>query len=193
MASSDFMALAHSLDPPLWIVTASDGTNRGGLLATFVNQASIVGALPRIVAGISKHHHTWQLIEASGAFVVHLLTTSREHLDLVDRFGLESGRLLDKFSGLNFHDGSTGSPILDGVAGWAECKVEARLDTGDRTLYLSEVVDAKAPEGLEILTVQRWVKVLPPKRLARLGELFANDSTADAEAIRSWRKQRSEA
>ncbi len=189
MASSDFTSLSHCLDPPLWIVTASDGSTRGGLLASFVNQASIAGAFPRIVAGIAKSHRTWELIEANGAFAVHLLTTDREHLDWAERFGLESSRSIDKFDGLDVREGATGSPILEGAAAWAECRIEGRLDTGDRTIYLADVVDARASNASEILTVQRWVKILPPKRLARLRELHVADSTVDAEAIRAWRQR----
>ena len=189
MASSDFRALCKSLDPPLWIVTAAAGHESGGLLATFVSQASIAADCPRILAGIGKSHRTWELIEASGGFAVHLLTMSQEHLDWADRFGLESGRTSDKFAGLQSRQGQTGSPILEDAAAWAECKVEARFDTGDRTIYLAEVVDAKPPESAEILTVQRWVKTLSVLRQARQSELFSADSALDTEAILSWRER----
>ena len=42
--------------------------------------------------------------------------------------------------------GPSGSPILGGAAGWLDCRVEARLETGDRTVYLAEVVDARRAE-----------------------------------------------
>ncbi len=190
MASFDFKALSQSLDPPLWIVTASHGAQRGGLLATFVNQASIAESCPRILAGIAKSHHTWDLIEAAGSFAVHLLTASRQHLDWAERFGLESSCQIDKFARLSSRAGVTGSPILEAATGWAECRVESRLDTGDRTIYLAEVVDAKAPDSADILTVQRWVKTLSSERLAKLEAQFNADSVTDELAIRAWRRQR---
>src|SRR6516225_194631 len=85
-------------DRELWLLTAAAGGRRGGLIATFVSQASIVPDLPRVVVGIAKQHHTWGLIEASGAFALHLL--SADELDWVWRFGLQSGRDSDKLDGL---------------------------------------------------------------------------------------------
>ena len=72
-------------DRQLWLLTAAAGGRRGGLIATFVGQASIVPDLPRVVVGIARQHHTHELVEASSAFALHLL--GEEHLDRVWRFG----------------------------------------------------------------------------------------------------------
>ena len=63
--------------------------------------------MPRVVAGIARQHHTWELIEASNTFILHLL--DEQQLDLVWRFGLRSGRDDDKFAGLAVESGSTGA------------------------------------------------------------------------------------
>src|SRR6516225_7315894 len=97
-------------DRELWLLTATASGRRGGLIATFVSQASIVPDLPRVIVGIAKQHHTHGLIEASGAFALHLI--GEEHLDWVWRFGLRSGRDADKLAGLTATAGTTGSPIL---------------------------------------------------------------------------------
>src|SRR5215469_11012420 len=115
------------VDRELWLVTAQAGGRRGGLIATFVNQASIVPELPRVVVGLAKQHQTWDLVEASGAFALHLV--GEQHLDWVWRFGLESGRYADKFRGLSPRAEATGSPLLDEAVGWLDCRVEDRLDT----------------------------------------------------------------
>src|SRR5437764_167787 len=126
------------LDRELWLVTAQAGSRRGGLIATFVSPASIVADLPRMVVGLARTHHTWELVEASSAFALHLL--GEQHLEWVWHFGLQSGRDVDKFEGLGFRTELTGSPLLDEAIGWLDCRVEARLDTGDRTVYLAEVL-----------------------------------------------------
>lgn len=173
------------LDRELWLVTAQFEARRGGLVATFVNQASIVPELPRVVVGIAKHHHTWELIEASGAFALHLI--SEEQVEWAWRFGLSTGREHDKLAGLDVRIGTTGSPILTQAPAWLECRVEATLDTGDRTLYLAEVIESELREARPPLTVRQLVQRTPPEKLAVLKEQMAHDAALDTLAIHSWR------
>lgn len=173
------------LDRELWVVTAQAGSRRGGLIATFVNQASIVPELPRVVVGIAKHHHTWELIEASGAFALHLL--GENHLDLVWRFGLGSGRDHDKLAGLAVRTGATGSPLLRDALAWLDCRVEAKLDTGDRTIYLAEVMHAERLPSQQPLTARRLIECAPPEKLTGLKDAMTHDSALDAAAIVAWR------
>jgi flavin reductase (DIM6/NTAB) family NADH-FMN oxidoreductase RutF len=178
-------ALFHCLDRELWVVTAQAGERRGGLIATFVCQASIVPEIPRVIVGIARQHHTWGLIETSGAFALHLM--SEEQLDWVWRFGLQSGHDVDKLDGLATCAGASGSPILTFAPGWLDCRVEARLDTGDRTVYLAEVLDARAPGTGELLTVSRLRQVLPDEWRSVLMEQLRQDAAIDAAAIAAWR------
>jgi flavin reductase (DIM6/NTAB) family NADH-FMN oxidoreductase RutF len=173
------------MDREVWLVTARAGPRRGGLIATFVSQASIVPDLPRMLVGLARHHHTWELVEASNAFALHLL--GEEQVELVWRFGLSSGRDRDKFAGLEAVPGATGSPVLGDTVGWLDCRVEARLDTGDRTVYLAEVVQGQVTHFGPPLTVKRLLAQAPPERLAELKRQIHHDSYRDAEAIRHWR------
>src|SRR5690348_16410731 len=115
MDSAAVARLFAHVDRELWLVTAAAGPRRGGLIATFVSTASIVPALPRVLVGLAKQHHTWELVEASDAFALHLL--GEEHLDWVWRFGLRSGRALDKLEGLDVRPGAAGSPLLSDALG----------------------------------------------------------------------------
>jgi flavin reductase (DIM6/NTAB) family NADH-FMN oxidoreductase RutF len=178
--------LFRRLDRELWLITAQAGARRGGLIATFVNQASIVPEYPRMVVGLARHHHTWSLIEASGAFALHLLGESQ--LDWVWRFGLQSGRDADKLEGLAVRAGVSGAPILSAAPAWLDCRVEARLDTGDRTVYLAEVLGARGPAGnAELLTVSRLRQLIPDERRRELEEQMRRDSAIDMQAIAAWR------
>jgi flavin reductase (DIM6/NTAB) family NADH-FMN oxidoreductase RutF len=131
--------LFERVDREVWIVTAAHAGRRAGLVATFVAPASIVPEMPRVIAGIAKTHETQMLIEASGAFAVHLLDESQT--DLVWLFGLQSSRSVDKFAGLPVQTAATGSPILRDALAWLDCRIEMRMDTGDRTVYLGDVLD----------------------------------------------------
>ncbi len=173
------------MDREVWLITARAGERRGGLIATFVSQASIVPDLPRVVVGIAKQHHTHGLIDAAGAFALHLI--GEEHLDWVWRFGLRSGRDADKFAGLSPTAAATGAPILPGALGWMDCRVEARMDTGDRTVYLAAVVREESARDGGPLTARRMIELAPPERLRELKEQMARDITVDEAAIRAWR------
>src|SRR4051812_8177821 len=100
------------LDPAVWLLTAEADGRRGGLVATFVNTASIVPELPRVVVGLAKQHHTAGLVAASRAFTLHLLDVAQ--VDLVWRFGLHSGRDGDKLAGLDVRPG----PRLADAPAW---------------------------------------------------------------------------
>src|SRR5262245_53818078 len=170
----DFESLIARLDPPLWLVTSSAGQRRGGLVATFVIQASIVPNCPRMLVGVAKQHHTWQVIEEANAFALHLL--GQDNLPLVWRFGLRSGHEADKWDGLSHVSGPTGSPLLEATLGWLDCRVEARLDTGDRTVYLGQVVAAQELRAGSVLTLQTMLQGATPEQKRALKDLMVRDA-----------------
>jgi flavin reductase (DIM6/NTAB) family NADH-FMN oxidoreductase RutF len=183
--------LFRLIDRELWIVTSAHAGARGGLIATSAAQASIVPDMPRVIVAISKLHRTWELIEAGGAFALHLIRA--EQLDLVARFGLQSARDVDKFAGLQTTRAATGSPILLDMPGWLDCRVEARLDSGERTFYLAaavagEVLHPDAP----LLTTHRLAQSASPEMQAELKRQLADDAARDVPAITAWRTAHAE-
>jgi len=176
-----------ALDRELWIVTAAAGSERGGLIATFVNQASIVPTLPRVLVGVARQHRTWELIQESGAFALHLIDETL--LPMVWTFGLSSSRTTRKFEHLQFEQRETGSPILADALAWLDCRVEASLDTGDRTVFLAEVVAGEMRRDQPPLTMKRMLSLAPQENRAELKEQMLRDAAIDAEAIRQWREK----
>jgi flavin reductase (DIM6/NTAB) family NADH-FMN oxidoreductase RutF len=176
------------LDPPLWLVTAADGDRRGGMIATMVAQASIVTEMPRQLITVDKRHNTHALIEGSGAFALHLIDETQ--VDLVWRFGLQSGHDVDKFAGLLFRTGATGSPLLPEALGWFDCRVEARMDSGDRTVYLAAVVDGRLERTDPPLTNRRLFEIAPPDKQQIMSEQYDHDVRLDAVSIQQWRDKK---
>jgi flavin reductase (DIM6/NTAB) family NADH-FMN oxidoreductase RutF len=174
-------------DRELWLVTAQHGSRRSGLIATFVNSASIVADLPRMLVCLANQHFTRELIEASGTFGLHLL--GEERLDWVWRFGTATGREIDKFDGLPTRQGAGSVPLLEGAAAWLACRVEDRWNIGDRTAYIAEVIDAGRNNDGLVLTFQRLLQLAPPERRQQLKLLRERDSAIDAAAILTWRQK----
>ena len=189
MNASAASQIFEQIDRELWIVTAANGGRRGGLVATFVSHASLVESLPRALIAVARQHHTCQLIEASKAFGLHLI--SARHLDWIWHFGLQSGREIDKLSGYALEQGVSGAPLLSDSLGWLDCRVETQMDTGDRTVYLAEVVAARHHRDEPPLTIKELLRISPRERLHELKQLRDRDSAIDAQAILAWRAGRS--
>ena len=179
------------LEWPVWLVTAADEERRGGLIATFVNEASIVPSMPRMVVGLANHHYTWSLIESSDAFALHLLND--DQMELVAEFGMRTGHEADKLSKRPFTLSETGSPILSDAPAWLDCRVEDRLETGDRTLYLAEVIAGKVVRPFTPMTNTRMLGLASHEQRRILRERMERDREVDAAKIAQWRAQRAEA
>ncbi|HUG89550.1 MAG TPA: flavin reductase family protein [Planctomycetaceae bacterium] len=179
------------LDRELWVVTAADGSRRGGLVATSLAAASIAPELPRIRISLAHRQHTCELVKASGAFAAHLITD--DQLDLVWRFALQHGHDRDKLAGLDVRASEqTGSPLLAGALAWLDCRVEATLDAGDRMVFLAEVLDGRLTREGQPLTQNRLLAIAPEDKRAALRADMEHDARLDVEAVRRWRAARGE-
>ncbi|MBK1643930.1 flavin reductase [Thiocapsa imhoffii] len=181
-------AIFHRYDPPLWLVTACADGRRGGFIATSVTRVSIVPELPRILLAVAKHHFTWDLIERSDRFALHLLPC--DAVDLVHRFGLASGHAGDKFADLPHDTTPAGMPLIKAASSWLDCAIESRMDIGDRTTYLAAVTGGGQLRDGPVMTVAELLSALSHSDHAKLKRLYAHDQTIDREAILAWRNQR---
>lgn len=181
-------AIFHLYDPPVWLITTRAGTLAGGLIATSVSRVSIVPDQPRVLLTIAKQHFTWGLIESSERFVLHLLAA--DDLDTVWRFGLASGREVEKLAGLAVSETPAGAPRYDGALAWLDCRVEARLDIGDRTAYLAAVSDGARLRQAPTLTVATLLQQASPEHREALRRLHRRDQAIDRAAIHAWRGTR---
>jgi len=188
MPSTPQEALAI-FDRAVWIITARAGDDMSGLVATFVNSASLVPSLPRLTAGIACHHFTWELIRRSQAFAAHLI--DEETIDLAWRFGLDSGRRVRKYDGVGWHPGPSGSPILDRALAWVDCRLEADFDTGDRSIFLGAVIDGGVTRPGTPLSANRLFALATPEQVQRMDGARVRDERIDEAALLSWRAARS--
>lgn len=188
MSIEDFGNVLDQLDREVWLITVRAGERCSGLIATFVSSASLVPTLPRVTVGLAKHHFTHELIQASNAFCMHLI--DEERLDWVWRFGNQSGREVDKLSGLETRTSAGGSPILVGALAWLDCRVESQMDTGDRTVFLAEVLDARLERSATPLTFNRLMKMAPADQLRQMKIAVERDIDSDCAAILKWRRER---
>lgn len=173
------------LDREVWLVTSHDGSQRGGLIATHVGPLTIVPEMPRLMVGLAHQHRTWELVQASKCFTLHLL--SEDNLDLVWRFGLQSSRDVDKFAELDTGQAPSGCPVLRDTVGWLDCRTETQLNIGDRTLFIAEVMQGEVTQFAPPLTTRRLIELAPASRLSEMQRQRHHDGFRDAQAVRQWR------
>lgn len=178
-------ALFAWLDREVWLVTAQAEGQRSGLIATYVSQVSIIPDLPRVLIAIAERHCTGKLIRKSNAFALHLLGESQ--ISWIPRFGLQSGESVDKFHSLTYANGVTGSPLLEDAVGWMDCRVEAEMGIGGRTVLLGEVVQSQVTCYGPPLTLKQVQEHAPAEVQAEMRRQLAQEITLESEAIQKWR------
>jgi flavin reductase (DIM6/NTAB) family NADH-FMN oxidoreductase RutF len=147
-------SILEARDEAIFLVTTHAKGVDAGMIATWITQASMSTRRPRIVAVFSPKNRTTELIEMSGSFAVQLLTEAQ--LELVPRFGLSSSRDVDKFQGLSLSRTPLNCPIVADSKGWVECQVVTKLDSGDRFVYLADIV-ARSPVQTQLNGLQASV------------------------------------
>jgi flavin reductase (DIM6/NTAB) family NADH-FMN oxidoreductase RutF len=145
MQSTEFRRILGHLASAVTVVTgrAADGSP-AGLTASAVTSVSLDP--PLILACVDLGSDTHDCIDRAGCFAVSILGEAEEAL--ARRFsGSDS---TTKFAGVGHRRERTGAPVLDEALAWLDCRVWARYDGGDHSIFVGEVVagDTKAGQPL---------------------------------------------
>ena len=143
-----FEKLVGVLNYPMFVVTTRSDGIAAGCLVGFASQTSIHP--PRFLVGLSKKNHTFRVAAKATHLAVHVF--DREHLDVVELFGTQTGDKVDKFDRCSWHHGPAQTPILDDAAAWFVGEILDRFSMGDHVGHLLQPVDGSPPHELE-----RWV------------------------------------
>ncbi|MFZ1728662.1 MAG: flavin reductase family protein [Bacteroidota bacterium] len=171
-------------DHEIFVVTARDEGQDSGQIATWIMPATLVPDHPRVAVVISQQNFTHSLLAVSGSFVLNLL--SDEQHELLPLFGLHSTRERDKFAGMEIARSPEGIVVLPGTCGWAECRVVASLDLGDRIIYAADIVAQELHPGRRPLHKREAFALQPPDILAQLEDKHRIDGDRDKAFIRNF-------
>lgn len=138
----------------LYVLGSRAGDRRNLMTLSWAAQLSFD---PKLVGvSVEASAVTYELIVEGGAFSVCLL--AREDRALVRKLVKPSVHdpAQGTLNGVAFRDGLTGVPVVSAAAGHLDCEVRHRLDLGDHSLFVGEVVDAgfSRPEGTEVLRME---------------------------------------
>ena len=130
------------------VVAARQGPLLAGMTANAI--ASISVDPPIMMASIARRAETHGAIIGSHAFAISVL--SRDQRAVADCFAQPTtADKLKRFCDAEWHEAETGSPILEGALAYFDCRLTARHDSGDHTVFLGEIVAAGFREDAEPL------------------------------------------
>jgi flavin reductase (DIM6/NTAB) family NADH-FMN oxidoreductase RutF/rubredoxin len=130
----------YKLGYGLYVVGSHKGDKINAQIANTVFQ--ITSEPPTVAVSINKNNLTHEYIHESKSFAASVLSTDTP-VSFIGNFGFKSGRDTDKFKGVQYKIGVTGSPIvLDNAVSYLEVKVTQEVDEGTHTIYIGQVVDA---------------------------------------------------
>lgn len=136
--------LGHFVSGIVVITSAGPGGPLGFTCQSF---ASLSLDPPLVSFAPSRTSSTWPRIREVGRFCVNVLAA--DHEELSTGFA-RSG--VDKFAGVGWRPGPSGSPLLDGVSAWIDCTLWNEYDGGDHTVAVGLVADLGAePQRLPLL------------------------------------------
>ncbi len=117
---------------------AGDGAWHGMTASSF---SSVSLEPPLVSICLTKTLYSHELIAASGIFGVNVL--AKDQTDVGRRFaGMDASA--DRFAGETWSTDQTGVPLLDSALGWFDCRVVHAYPGGDHTIFVGEVVGARA-------------------------------------------------
>jgi flavin reductase (DIM6/NTAB) family NADH-FMN oxidoreductase RutF len=123
----------------LYVVGSRAGDERNLMTLNWATQVSFDPK--QLGIGVEKTALTHRLIRDGGSYTLN--TIDREDRAIVRKFTkpVEVDLAAGTANGFAFHDGPTGTPVLDQAVAWFACEVRQSVDVGDTTLFVGEVVD----------------------------------------------------
>lgn len=116
------------------VVTAIDAGEPVGMTCQSFSSVSLDPQL--VLFCPAKTSRAWPRIRSTGHFCVNVLAESQHELS--DQF---AQRGTEKYAGVSWAPGpGTGSPLIEGVLAWVDCRLHAVHEAGDHWVVIGEVV-----------------------------------------------------
>ncbi len=119
------------------VVTTDSGGPKGLTVSSFT---SVSLDPPLVLVSIAKGSAIHDLLRDAKFYAVNFLADDQKSLS--DRFAGRT-QAKDRFEGVSFSKGATGSPVISGVRAVLECRAWRAYEGGDHSILIGEVVSAK--------------------------------------------------
>jgi flavin reductase (DIM6/NTAB) family NADH-FMN oxidoreductase RutF len=145
LSGAEFRRACASFATGITVVTVTDAAGTPhGLTANSFTSVSLDPPIVLVCVGhqAAAHRH---LTEAS-AFAVNVLREEQKELSV--RFAT---RGTDRFTGVSWHLGAGGAPLIEGCLATIECRAKQQVEAGDHTVFLGEVERVEHTSGSPLI------------------------------------------
>ena len=135
----------------LHVMTGQDGDEIAAATVSWVSQASFEP--PLIMVGVKVDSGIHALVQETGCFTLNVLGADQK--DVAAAFFRPSTVENGEINGQPFAPGpETGAPLLLNLPAWIEARVTDRVERGDHTVVVAEVINAGVRDaGAKALTM----------------------------------------
>jgi flavin reductase (DIM6/NTAB) family NADH-FMN oxidoreductase RutF len=136
-SGADFRNALGAFATGVTVITTQGVEHPFGMTANAFSSVSLDP--PLILICVISGTHGAEAIERNGVFAVNILGDDHEP---ISRYfsAKDRPRGPDAFSEIPHFLGATGSPILEGAAGYLDCRLHAAHEAGDHLVFIGEVV-----------------------------------------------------
>ena len=120
------------------VVTTRGDEHAYGMTANAFSSVSLDP--PLVLVCVISQSEGSEHIKRNGCFAVNVLAEAQEP---ISRYfaSRDRPRGRDAFAEVSHRIGTSGSPILDGVIGFLDCRLHAEHDAGDHQIFIGEVLE----------------------------------------------------
>jgi flavin reductase (DIM6/NTAB) family NADH-FMN oxidoreductase RutF len=135
VSTDAFKAAMRRFATGVTIVTTKNGDIIHGFTVNAF--ASVTADPPTVLVCVNRTARAHGMITESGGFCVNVLGVEQQYL--AEKF--QGGEPHERFKDVVHRSGPSGSPILDDVIMYVDCKVSEEVSAGSHTIFLGHVLD----------------------------------------------------
>jgi len=132
------------------VATRGAGGFRGITATSFV---AVSLEPPLVLVNLDRHSATRDAIEEAGAFTVSVLGRGQQFL--ADRFAGQAPAVEPSWREVPHRLGEGGLPLVEGAAGWFECRLQSHQEAGDHEILLGLVTAVERGPGEPLIHWER--------------------------------------
>ncbi len=91
---------------------------------------------PLLLVCVANGMRSFSVFQTAQHFAVNILAEDQQEISRTF-----ASRGADKFGAVVWHAGGTGSPLLDGVVAWFDCRVHQVVSAGDHSILIGRIED----------------------------------------------------